>query len=127
MVTSKRVSNAKSEKYNGNIHKRGKVEMKEVGGPRVSGWFRWPRMRHSPAHMFCSALQILLILSRLLPPQRFSVFLRRASGFMHLFTADVGVRARAQKSKISSSVGPVLLGFFVFVVVGSGASQEDTV
>ena len=74
-----------------------------------------------------SALQTLQILSRLLPPLRFSVFLRRASGFMHLYMADVGVRARVQKSKISSSVGPVLLGFFVFVVVGSGASQEDTV
>ena len=58
MVTSKRVSNAKSEKYNGNIHKRGKVEMKEVGGPTESGWFRWPRMRHSLAHIFLSALQI---------------------------------------------------------------------
>ena len=80
----------------------------------------------SCAHFFVS-LANLLILSRLLPPLCFSVFLRRASGFVHLFTADVGVRARAQKSKISSSVGPVLLGFFVFVVVGSGASQEDTV
>ncbi|KAK9828384.1 hypothetical protein WJX81_002483 [Elliptochloris bilobata] len=45
MVTSKRVSNAKSDKYNGNIHKRGKVEMKEKSksfvskGPFLLGFF----------------------------------------------------------------------------------------
>ena len=40
MVTSKRVSNAKSEKYNGNIHKRGRVETKEVRCASVVGWPR---------------------------------------------------------------------------------------
>ena len=40
-MTSKRVSNAKSEKYNGNIHKRGRVETKEV---RCASVFGWPRV-----------------------------------------------------------------------------------
>ena len=40
-MTSKRVSNAKSEKYNGNIHKRGRVETKEV---RFASVFGWPRV-----------------------------------------------------------------------------------
>ena len=39
-MTSKRVSNAKSEKYNGNIHKRGRVETKEVRCASVVGWPR---------------------------------------------------------------------------------------
>ena len=43
MVTSKRVSNAKSEKYNGNIHKRGRVETKEVRCAFAS-LFGWPRV-----------------------------------------------------------------------------------
>ena len=32
-VTSKRVANAKSDKYHGNILKRGKVELQKVRGP----------------------------------------------------------------------------------------------
>ena len=71
--------NAKSDKFQGNIHKRGRVhddtQVRQVSNPSLSDCYELNRLR----------LSICL-----------------------------------QKSSKSLSVGPVMLGFFLFVVVGSG-------
>lgn len=73
-VASKRVANAKSDKFHKNIHRRGAVpESTQVRGTGVA----------SPCNPSNSPL--------------------------------------AQKEKSSITVGPIMLGFFIFVVVGSGA------
>ena len=79
---SKRVLNAKSDKFQGNIHKRGKVQ--DV----------------SPVSPILSALR-----------ERLSA---------QLCTATIEVCGGVQKSSSKVAVGPIMLGFFLFVVVGSG-------
>ena len=54
-VTSKRVANAKSDKYHGNILKRGKVELQKVR-PNAS-----KRSLMSPSPLFCQIRMRLLV------------------------------------------------------------------
>lgn len=79
---SKRVLNAKSDKFQGNIHKRGKVQDVSPVSPAVSAL----RPGHST----------------------------------HIFTAIIDTGSGLQKSSSKVAVGPIMLGFFLFVVVGSG-------
>jgi len=113
MVFSKRVTNAKSEKFSGLMHKRVTKEVRDAAGPAG-------RVRAAQALPSCQrALRLRMLAEEsflwwpALPP------VPRACA--HILTDP----CRAlQKSKASSAVKPVLLGFFVFVVVGSGNSRR---
>lgn len=74
-VASKRVANAKSDKFHKNIHRRGAVpESSQVRGGRCG-----------------------------------------------IAMCNPSNSPYSQKEKSSITVGPIMLGFFIFVVVGSGA------
>ena len=95
---SKRIANAKSDKYHSNVHKRGKVwEGKEV---------RWLAWNVCDAQFACCLSSHACI-----NPDVWSSRLRSC----HLVL---------QKSRSMSSAGPWLLGFFVFVLVGSGEGLQ---
>ena len=99
-MTSKRVANAKSDKYHGNILKRGKVELQKVRTQcRRSG---------------------CLNLSTPPPPPSPARFARPGSP-VHTAFSDWVQRGKAL------GVGPIMLGFFLFVVVGSGALRSGCV
>lgn len=82
---SKRVLNAKSDKFQGNIHKRGKVQ--DV----------------SPVSYLCNVALLM-----------FAFVGRKAKLTLNL------ILLLLQKSSSKVAVGPIMLGFFLFVVVGSG-------
>ena len=84
---SKRVLNAKSDKFQGNIHKRGKVQ--DV----------------SPVSCPCNVA--LLMVAFVWSQAKLRLKL---------------IRLLLQKSSSKVAVGPIMLGFFLFVVVGSGTT-----
>lgn len=90
-AVSKRVQNAKVAKFSKNIHKRGLVPAGEVSGCG-EGVCERPRAR-GPS--FWRALKLTFALSS-------------------------HTHASQKKKEAGSRVGPILVGFFVFVVVGSG-------
>lgn len=95
-TVSKRVANAKSGKFHQNIHKRGAVEAPD---PKVSSAVCATRPARAHA---CSP---------------------RPLNYMHNIVLTRLPRAAGRglvQGKGKISVGPVMLGFFLFVVVGSG-------
>lgn len=110
---SKRIANAKSDKYHNNIHKRGKV----WDGKEVRSSLRFYR----GSEILKSICLVCLLLHAGTSVDRNLASTLGASG--SIFHSDVFLSCLcSQKSKSSVSAGPWLLGFFAFVLVGSGKS-----
>ena len=122
-AVSKRIQNAKSNKFFGNIHKRGLVQ--NTAQVRVGEkWKKRATRKTSDAISRRSEEAALekkkekknappaaLTSNHLLPPS------------LSLPLLPLDQKHSRQKKKGGSNVGPIMLGFFLFVVVGSALLQ----
>ena len=109
-AVSKRIQNAKSNKFFGNIHKRGLVQ----NTTQVRGKER-ERKREKQRRDFGATKKLRLKKKRDAP---------LLLNLDLLFSLPQNKTLSQQKKKGSgSNVGPIMLGFFLFVVVGSALLQ----